>query len=129
MRALAAVLFASLAAPAFGQYVYYFTDPTQSLQTAYWTSAGSPQFTNTFGYWGAYGGSSSTSNSMVSTVPVPDGTSSYDVRATLHFPNGPAGAFAPVTLLLRASSTFASNGIPTTAYEVQFSCISSVAYV
>jgi RHS repeat-associated protein len=129
MRALSAVLLAAFAAPVFGQYSYYFTDPMSSLQTSYWSSTGSPQFTNIYGYWGAANGSSSTNSSMVSTVVVPDGTSSYGVRATVHFPNGVGGAGFPVSLLLRASSTFSSNGLPTTAYVVQFSCASSASSI
>jgi hypothetical protein len=122
MKGLSALLLAALAAPAFGQYAYYFTDPMQSLQTSYWTSSGSPVFTNSYGYWGAYAGSSY--SSMVSKVAVPDGTASYEVRATVHFPNG-IGVSSPPSLLLRSSSTFASNGLPTTAYIVQFNCASS----
>jgi len=98
----------------------------QSLQTNDWTASGTPQFTNANGYWGAY---SSGNVSMVSTVAVPDGTSSYDVRATLRFPNGVGTTNQPVSLLLRANSTFGSTGIPTTAYVVQFTCSNSYGYI
>jgi len=125
MRATSAVLPAAFAASAFVTYTWYFTDPMQSLQTSYWTSSGSPQFTNSNGYWGAYSGSSSGYSSMVSTVVVPDGTSSYGVQATLRFPNS-SDISGNMYLLLRASSTFNSTGpyaaMPTTAYAVNFFC-------
>ena len=128
MRALSAVLLVAFAAPAFGQYTWYFVDPMQSLQTSDWTSTGIPQFTNSYGYWGGYAGSSSPYTSMVSTVAVPDGTSSYEVRATVHFPNG-IGVGSTTSLLLRSSSSFSSNGLPTNAYLVQFVCNSSSSTV
>jgi hypothetical protein len=118
MKAISTVLLAAFAAPAFGGYVYYFTDPMQSLQTSYWTSSGSPQFTNSYGYWGGYGNSTSGYSAMVSTVAVPDGTSSYRVRATVRF-NSLNNIVGTTTLLLRANSTFSAAGLPTNAYIVQ----------
>ncbi len=122
MKALSAVLLVALSGPVFGQYAYYFTDSMQSFQSSDWTASGSPAFTNANGYWAGYG-NAYIDTSMVSTVAVPDGTSSYSVKATIRLPGG-IGYYAntPVSLLLRASSTFASSGMPTTAYVVQFNC-------
>jgi RHS repeat-associated protein len=129
MRPISVVLLAAFAASAFGTYTWYFTDPMQSLQTAYWASSGSPQFTNINGYWGGYSGSSSGGvSSMVSTVAVPDGTSSYGVRATLRFANGNING--SMYLLLRANTTFNSNSaLPTNAYAVNYFCSGTEGWV
>jgi hypothetical protein len=117
MKRVSVALLAVLAAPAFGGYTYYFTDPMQSFQSSDWTASGGVSFTNYGSYWGAWSASDA---SMVSTVAVPDGTASYSVSATLHFPGG-TNTGGQVSLLLRAASTF-SGGSITTGYIVNFYC-------
>ena len=122
MRAFSAVLLAALAAPVFGDYTWYFTDPMQSFLTNDWTSNATPQFNYySGGYWGGYGGT------MVSSVRVPDGTSSYSVQARIHFPNGLIQG--NVSLLLRASGGIGSGGLPNTGYVVTFSCSPGSNYI
>ena len=99
MKIFRTIFFAALAAPVFGQYAWYFTDPMQSLQTADWTTSATPQFSNYGTYWGAYANSSPNYTSMVSSVHVPDGTSSYGIQATVHFPSG--GTSGGISLLLK----------------------------
>jgi hypothetical protein len=90
---LALAVVASLASAA---YTYYFTDTMASYQPTYWTENGSFSFTTVGGYPTQIG-----SGDFISKVSVPDGTSSYEVKETLH--NSVSGS-TEFALLLRASS-------------------------
>lgn len=55
--------FAAFASSAFAAYTPYYSDPLTSPSSTYWTFSG---------------------GSLISKVAVPDGTSSYDVKATVN---------------------------------------------
>ena len=104
-RALYALL---LALPAFG-YTYYYMDPLTSLQSGNWYSNGTPQFDST-------GFTTTGQAGLVSKIAVPDGTSEYEVKATLRgaVTYGFGGTFR---ILLHASSN--ADGFGTgTSYAI-----------
>jgi hypothetical protein len=111
--------FTILAANAFS-YSYYLTDPLTSLQSNNWYVNGDAQF-GTNGYSSLGGGA------LISKVAVPDGTSEYEVKATLRG-TAPYGSGDQLTLLLHASSD--SNGYNSgTYYAVTFSPGSSLVTI
>src|SRR5258708_1404965 len=81
------------------QYQYYQSDTFSTIDTTKWTS---------------YGGSSSaqglTSGTMISTVPVPDGSAEYEVKSTVTFQNQSTGTF---------SHFLRSSGGNSASYEFQ----------
>src|SRR5262245_26064510 len=103
------------AVPVFGIYAPYFTDPMSSYQSAYWIKNGSISFSynSSGGYTDQYG-----TASFISTVAIPDGSSSCDVQATVH---GTLGWNLAYYLYLRASTDAFKNGVGTgTFYAVGF---------
>src|SRR5260370_33243510 len=66
-----------LAAPIWAAYTYYFTDTLAALNPSNWTQAGTVTVNNGFTATDPSGGS------LISRVAVPDGTSEYEVKATV----------------------------------------------
>jgi hypothetical protein len=99
---------ALLGVPLFG-YSYYFSDPLTSAQPSSWYQNGDVRYDST-GLW------SNGVGSLVSQTAVPDGTSEYEVKATLRgsVPNGYSDSFR---ILLHASPD--ANGFGTgTSYSI-----------
>lgn len=86
--------FAAVASVASAAYTPYFTDTMASYQSSYWTENGSLSFGSQNGYPTQTGIAT-----LVSKVAIPDGTSSYEVKETLH-----NVLYGNYKLLLRASS-------------------------
>jgi hypothetical protein len=96
-----------------GTYTYYFTDSLTSINTSNWYQNG----TLTAGT-GGLTSSSSNGGSLISKVAVPDGSSNYEVKATLTLTQS-GGNYV---VYLRASSNAMSGPAPagtTYVYELQ----------
>jgi len=86
-----AALFFLIPSSLFGAYTYYYSEP--AANPANWTINGDSTFTSSGG------------GSQISSLPVPDGTSDYEVRTTLSI-KASGGTF--ITYL--RASTDALNG-------------------
>ena len=75
-----------LSNPAFAAYQYFLSDNFASIDTSRWTVSG-----NISGGANGLMASAGTGGSLISRVPIPDGSSDYEVRGTVHF--GQQGGF------------------------------------
>src|SRR5438128_1993453 len=107
-RLIPAVFFA---ATLFGAYTYYYTDTLQSVDTTKWTQNGSVAATGSGLTATTPGG-----GSLISTVAVPDGSSDYEVKATLTLTQS-GGTYVSY---LRASSD--ALGYPAATLTTRSSC-------
>lgn len=73
---------------AWGAYQFYVTDPLQSpsFNTSLWTTTGT--------IYPTYSGAFAEPGSLISIVPIPDGTSDGEVRMTVHV-NSTNGTYGP----------------------------------
>jgi hypothetical protein len=78
LSAIAAVVFAPAAYAQIG-YSYYYSDPFSSINTAQWYQNGTLSTASGIGIYNgdAIGGA------LISKTAIPDGSSDYEVRATL----------------------------------------------
>jgi hypothetical protein len=115
--ALAALALAA-AIPSWGAYTYYYTDALTSSLPANWNQNGTVQF-------GSGGFSTISSNAgegtLISKVAVPDGTSEYEVKATINNPNSYAGEFL---FYLDATSTAGPETLAGSFYQVVYAPLS-----
>ncbi|MFN3324325.1 MAG: hypothetical protein ACK5AZ_12575 [Bryobacteraceae bacterium] len=101
-----------LALPVFGAYQYYYSDALTSVDPAKWTTNGSVT-TSASGLTAT----SSSGGSLISTVPVPDGTGDYEVRSIINH-TSQGGVFIHY---LRASADARSGpGATGTYYAVEY---------
>jgi hypothetical protein len=90
----------SLASAIYG-YSFYQTDPLTSINTLYWTQAGSvTAYSNGMGAPDPNGGS------LISRVAVPDGSSNYEIRANINL----VASGGNYTLFARATSDARTGG-------------------
>ncbi len=115
--------------PASGQYTPYFTDQMQSYQSAYWTENYTAGYGNTLQfYYNSTKGRIEVEGigSFISTVSVPDGTSSYSAKATVL---GTSNTYIAFDLYLRATSDadyYKSTGTYYLVHYVKSSTVYSV---
>jgi hypothetical protein len=113
-RPALAVLALAAAIPASAAYTYYYTDSLTTSLPANWYQNGTVQF-------GSSGFSTISSNAgdgtLISKVAVPDGTSEYEVKATL---TNPGTYFGEFLFYLDATPNAEAYGLAGNYYVVSY---------
>src|ERR1017187_973749 len=78
MKASGIFLMAAAALPVFGQYQFYYADTLKSVDSTKWTTTGTVSATA-----GGLTATDPAGGSLVSKVPIPDGTSEGEIDVTL----------------------------------------------
>ena len=96
-----------LAAPSWGAYQYYLTDNLGNIDPLKWTTAGVAQASQA-----GFAASDTAGGSLISRIPIPDGTSEAEVRTTLKL-TASGGTY---TSFLQASSDARTSGVGSGTY-------------
>jgi hypothetical protein len=105
MRTLAAALL--LATPAFGGYQYYLTDNFTTIDASRWSSTGALSPTGS-----GLAAPDANGGSVISRVPIPDGTNEAEVSITLNL----AASGGVYTLFVQATADARTSRAATRTY-------------